>query len=190
MARPAPPARPSGLGIDSSNAGDDEREPRSVLGVRNITKNFGPITALRNVSLDVGPGEIRGICGENGAGKSTLVKILTGVYRPDEGTVTIDGTPVNVATPRHAQELGIALVAQELSLCADLSVEDNIWLGSLQVPFLHRRRELRNRAAEALSVAGADRIGLDTPVSELSMGERQLVEIARMLTPRCASPDT
>ncbi len=182
ITRAVQPVAPPGLGADNSNAGNDGGEPRSVLGVRNIAKSFGPIAALKNVSLDVGPGEIRGICGENGAGKSTLVKILTGVYRPDEGTVTIDGAPVSVATPRHAQELGIALVAQELSLCADLSVEDNIWLGSLQVPFLHKRPELRNRAAEALALLGADRIGLDTPVSELSMGERQLVEIARMLT--------
>ena len=91
MTRPVPPVAPSGLGTDSSNAGNDGGEPRSVLGVRNIAKSFGPIAALRNVSLDVGPGEIRGICGENGAGKSTLVKILTGVYRPDEGTVTVDG---------------------------------------------------------------------------------------------------
>ena len=103
IARAVQPATPSGLGADSSNAGNDGREPRSILGVRNITKSFGPITALKNVSLDVGPGEIRGICGENGAGKSTLVKILTGVYRPDEGSVTIDGSPVNVATPRHAR---------------------------------------------------------------------------------------
>ncbi len=170
ITRAVQPVAPPGLGADNSNAGNDGGEPRSVLGVRNIAKSFGPIAALKNVSLDVGPGEIRGICGENGAGKSTLVKIFTGVYRPDEGTVTIDGAPVSVATPRHAQELGIALVAQELSLCADLSVEDNIWLGSLQVPFLHKRSELRNRAAEALALLGADRIGLDTPVFELSMG--------------------
>src|SRR5208282_5069725 len=103
----------------------------AVIGVRNVSRSFGPIAALKNVSLDIGAGEIRGICGENGAGKSTLVKILTGVYRPDEGTVLVGGQPVAVATPRQAQELGIAIVSQELSLCPDLSVEDNIWLGSL-----------------------------------------------------------
>ena len=70
------------------------------------------------------------------AEKSTLVKILTGVYRPDQGTVLVGGEPVSIATPRQAQELGIAIVAQEFSLCPDLSVEDNIWLGSLRVPFL------------------------------------------------------
>jgi ABC-type sugar transport system ATPase subunit len=155
---------------------------KSVVGVRHLSKSFGPIAALKDVSLDIGAGEIRGICGENGAGKSTLVKILTGVYRPDEGTVLIGGAEASVATPRQAQELGIAIVAQELSLCPDLSVEDNIWLGSLRVPFLHKRPELRRRAAETLALLGAGHLKLDAPVATLSMGERQLVEIARLLT--------
>src|SRR6204780_557951 len=81
----------------------------SVVGVRNISKSFGPIAALKDVSLDISAGEIHGICGENGTGKSTLVKILTGVYRPDQGSMLIGGAPVSVATPRQAQELGIAI---------------------------------------------------------------------------------
>jgi ABC-type sugar transport system ATPase subunit len=152
-----------------------------IVGVRNISKTFGPIAALKNVSLEVSAGEIRGICGENGAGKSTLVKILTGVYRPDSGDVVVDGKAVSVATPRQAQEHGIAIVSQELSLCPDLSVEDNIWLGSMQVPFLHKQQSLRQRAADALTLLGAGHIALDAPVDSLSMGERQLVEIARLL---------
>ena len=96
----------------------------SVVGVAALSKSFGAIAALKNVSLDLAAGEVRAICGENGAGKSTLVKILTGVYRPDSGSVTIGGEPVEIETPRRAQELGIAFVAQELSLCPDLSVED------------------------------------------------------------------
>jgi ABC-type sugar transport system ATPase subunit len=153
-----------------------------VLGVRGLTKSFGPITALKDVSLDFRAGEIRAICGENGAGKSTLVKILTGVYAPDAGTVTVDGEGGAIASPRQAQELGIALVAQELSLCPDLSVEDNIWLGSVKVPFFHRRAALRQRARAALERLGAGHIGLEAPVVRLAVGERQLVEIARMLT--------
>ena len=110
-----------------------------IVGVRHISKAFGPIVALKNVSLDVGAGEIRGICGENGAGKSTLVKILTGVYRPDEATFS--STANSVSSRRHARRRSTAspLSSQELSLCPDLSVEDNIWLGSLRVPFLHKR---------------------------------------------------
>jgi ABC-type sugar transport system ATPase subunit len=152
-----------------------------IVGVRNIAKTFGPIAALKNVSLEVNAGEIRGICGENGAGKSTLVKILTGVYRPDTGDVLVDGQPASIATPRQAQEHGIAIVSQELSLCPDLSVEDNIWLGSVRVPFLHKQKDLRQRAADALTLLGASHISLDAPVGSLSMGERQLVEIARLL---------
>jgi ABC-type sugar transport system ATPase subunit len=118
-----------------------------IVGVRNISKAFGPIVALKNVSLEVSAAEIRGICGENGAGKSTLVKILTGVYRPDDGDILVDGKPAFIATPRQAQEQGIAIVSQELSLSPDLSVEDNIWLGSMRVPFLHKQQSLRQRAA-------------------------------------------
>src|SRR6202161_42930 len=153
----------------------------SIVGVRHISKSFGPIAALKDVSLDIGAGEIRGICGENGAGKSTLVKILTGVYRPDQGAILIDGAPASLTTPRQAQERGLAIVAQELSLCPDLSVEDNIWLGSLRVPFLHKKPELRRRAAEVLALLGAEYLSLDAAVGTLSMGERQLVEIARLL---------
>ena len=122
----------------------------SIVGVRHLSKSFGAIAALKDISLDIAPGEIRAICGENGAGKSTLVKILTGVYRPDRGTVTDRWRAASLTTPRQAQELGIAFVAQELSLCPDLSVEDNIWLGSVKVPFLHKRAEFGRRAREAL----------------------------------------
>lgn len=158
------------------------RDAGSMVGVRAVAKSFGAIAALKDVSLDVAPGEVRAICGENDAGKSTLVKILTGVYRPDSGSVTIAGQEQAIPTPRHAQELGIAFVAQELSLCPDLSVLDNIWLGSVKVPFLHKRTLLRERAQAALKLLGAEHIALDGPVGRLTMGERQLVEIARMLT--------
>jgi len=167
---------------DAAGTREAAASPPPVVGVRGLSKSFGPIAALTDVSLDIAAGEIRGICGENGAGKSTLVKILTGVYRPDEGSVLVDGAPAAVTTPRQAQELGIAIVAQELSLCPDLSVEDNIWLGSLRVPFLHKRPELRRRAAETLALLGASHIQLDAAVATLSIGERQLVEIARLLT--------
>jgi len=171
--------RPASMSIAGAAA---SAPAAAVLSVGNLSKSFGPIAALRDVSLDIAAGEIRGICGENGAGKSTLVKILTGVYRPDSGTITVGGRPCAIATPRQAQELGIALVAQELSLCPDLSVEDNIWLGSLQAPFFHKKPHLRRRAAAALALLGAEHIKLDAPVAALSMGERQLVEIARLLT--------
>src|SRR4051812_20887399 len=121
-----------------------------ILAVEGLTKRFGPNEVLKNVSLALEAQEIRAICGENGAGKSTLVKIVTGVHAADGGTVLVDGAPVVIADPQHAQELGIALVAQELSLAPALSVLDNIWLGNREVPLFHRRQELRDRARAAL----------------------------------------
>src|ERR1044071_4627327 len=154
----------------------------AILAVEGVTKRFGPNEVLKNVSVDLDAQEIRAICGENGAGKSTLVKIITGVHRADAGRVRLDGKPVDIRDPQHAQELGIALVAQELSLAPALSVLDNIWLGNREVPLFHRRRELRERARAALEKVGLGDLPLETPVSQLSIGRRQLVEIARMLT--------
>jgi ABC-type sugar transport system ATPase subunit len=172
--------------VDASVHAAEFGEPLShavpLLRVSHLSKSFGPIAALRDVSLNISAGEIRGICGENGAGKSTLVKLLTGVYQPDAGSIAINGIPCPALSPRLAQQQGIALVAQELSLCPDLSVEDNIWLGSLRVPLLHKRADLRRQAAAALALLGASHIQPTTKVAALSMGERQLVEIARMLT--------
>ena len=114
-----------------------------ILAVEGVTKRFGPNEVLKNVSLALEAQEIRAICGENGAGKSTLVKIITGVHLADAGTVLVDGQPIEVLNPQHAQQLGIALVAQELSLAPALSVLDNIWLGNREVPLFHRRKQFR-----------------------------------------------
>src|SRR5215218_6084672 len=153
-----------------------------ILAVEGVTKRFGPNEVLKNVTLSINAQEIRAICGENGAGKSTLVKVFTGVHQVDGGIVLVDGKPTAIPSPLHAQELGIALVAQELSLAPALSVLDNIWLGNREVPLLHRRRELRDRARAALEKVGLGDLPLATPVSQLSIGRRQLVELARMLT--------
>jgi ABC-type sugar transport system ATPase subunit len=154
----------------------------SVLAVEGITKRFGANEVLKNVTLALERAEVRAICGENGAGKSTLVKIITGVHAADAGVVLVEGKPAAITDPRHAQALGIALVAQELSLPPALSVLDNIWLGNRAVPLFHRRRELRERARAALAIVGLGDLPLELPVSELSIGRRQLVELARMLT--------
>ena len=153
----------------------------ALLSVRDVSKRFGVVQALQNVSISAQAGSVLGLCGENGAGKSTLVKILMGVHRPDSGSIHLDGKPVTIRSTREGQGLGIALVSQELSLANDLSVEDNIWLGSTRVPMLHRRRALRQRAAEAVATLGLDPAILDRPLGALSLAERQLVEIARNL---------
>src|SRR5947209_5514683 len=154
----------------------------AILAVEGVTKRFGPNEVLKNVSLSLDAQEIRAICGENGAGKSTLVKIMTGVHAADGGAVLVNGTPTEITDPQHAQALGIALVAQELSLAPALSVLDNIWLGNRAVPLFHRRKVLRERARVALGKVGLRELPLETPVSRLSIGRRQLVELARMLT--------
>src|SRR5205085_6435411 len=133
----------------------------SVLAVDGVTKRFGPNEVLKNVTLALDAQEIRAICGENGAGKSTLVKIITGVHPADGGRVLVDGAPIEIINPQHAQELGIALVAQELSLAPALSVFDNIWLGNREVPLFHRRAQFRIRARTALEKVGLADLPLD-----------------------------
>ena len=154
----------------------------SVLSARGLSKRFGSVVALEGIDFDIRPGEVRALCGENGAGKSTFIKLLTGVYQPDAGSVQVSGFHRPIRSPREAQAAGIALVAQELSVCPELSVEDNIWLGTLGVPFLHKRSELRRKARAALDLLGMQAIPLHVPLATLSLGERQIVEIARMLT--------
>jgi ABC-type sugar transport system ATPase subunit len=154
---------------------------QEVLSVRGVSKTYPGVAALQDVSFSVHPGEIRGLCGENGAGKSTLVKILMGIVQPDTGSIAINDQPQIVRGPQHAQGLGLGLVAQELSLAPHLSILDNIWLGSADVPFLHRRMSLRLRAQQALATLSLADWDLDRPVSSLTIGQRQLIEIARLL---------
>jgi ABC-type sugar transport system ATPase subunit len=153
----------------------------SILEARNVVKRFGRLTALQDVSFSIGAGEIRALCGENGAGKSTLVKLLTGIHRPDAGTIHVDGLAHDFKSSRDSQVRGIAFVSQELSIVPHLSVFDNIWLGQQDVPLFHRRAALRERAAEVLQMVGLDHIPLAMQAGQLSLGQRQLVEIARML---------
>jgi ABC-type sugar transport system ATPase subunit len=152
-----------------------------ILTVSSVTKSFGAIEALRGVSFTLAKGEVRALCGENGAGKSTFVKILMGVYRPDSGTIAVNGAAQDIRTPNVAQGLGLALVAQELSLAPHLSILDNIWLGSQRVPFFHRVGGLRRDAKEALALLGAGEYDLDQSVGTLTIGQRQIVEIARLI---------
>jgi ribose transport system ATP-binding protein/rhamnose transport system ATP-binding protein len=154
---------------------------QEVLSVRSVSKAYPGVAALQDVSFSLGRGEIRGLCGENGAGKSTFVKILMGIVQPDGGSIAIDGRTQAVRGPQQAQSLGLGLVAQELSLAPHLSILDNIWLGSAEVPFLHRRAGLRLRAQQALATLGLADWDLDRPVSSLTIGQRQLIEIARLL---------
>ncbi len=110
-------------------------EQAYLLEMRDISKSFPGVQALKGVSLSVRVGEVRALLGENGAGKSTLMNILDGVFSDYGGEIRIDGRPVSIRSPRDAQHLGIAMINQELNLIPELSVADNVFLG----------RELRTR---------------------------------------------
>ena len=102
-----------------------------ILEIRNISKSFGPVKALTGIDFALAEGEIHALCGENGAGKSTLMNIIAGVLQPDEGDIRIAGEKVVVASPAAAQRLGIALVHQEIALCPDATVAENIYMSAI-----------------------------------------------------------
>jgi len=155
---------------------------KSRLRMSGVRKSFGATRALRGVSFEVSLGEVHALIGENGAGKSTLMKILSGAYQPDEGSLELDGEPFVPENPLQARRCGIAMIYQELTLAPDLSVEENIVLGSEPAAFgwinRARRRELARRALVELH---HDTIRLDMPVHRLTIAEQQVVEIARAL---------
>jgi len=150
--------------------------------VRGVTKAYGPIVALSDVSFRLRRGEIHALVGHNGAGKSTFVKVLSGVVSPDQGEVLVYGQPVAFKTPRQAQAAGIAVVEQELSLVPALTVLDNILLGRVD-PFGGQTRPVFLAGVQdLLSQLGLRDVRLNTVVEDLTMAERQLVEIARALS--------
>jgi ribose transport system ATP-binding protein len=146
-----------------------------------VEKRFGAVVALKGVDLDAGAGECVALLGENGAGKSTLVKILAGVERPDRGTISLGGRPVELSSPRAARDLGVCLCHQELPFVPKLTVEENIFLGRERTR-LGVVRDLGERAQveRTLSDLGLE-VDLGTQMDRLSIAERQLVEIARGL---------
>jgi ABC-type sugar transport system ATPase subunit len=150
--------------------------------VRGITKRYGGVVALQDVSIEFAPGEIHALVGENGAGKSTLGKIITGAIAPDAGTVVIDGETVGTLGPRSALAHGIAGLSQELSLVDCLSVTQNIFLGmeSTHGGVLDRRR-LRSEAVRLMEETGIH-LPPDAPVEYLGASDRAMVELLRALT--------
>lgn len=159
---------------------------RSLLAVENLSKRFGHVVALDDVSLSADPGRVTCLLGDNGAGKSTLIRILSGVHRATSGRCLLDGAEVTFDSPREALEEGIATVHQDLALIPLMSVWRNFFLGAEPVrgggPF--RRIDVAN--ARRTTVAAIGELGVDVrdpdqPVGTLSGGERQAVSIARAL---------
>ncbi|ACB96432.1 sugar ABC transporter ATP-binding protein [Beijerinckia indica] len=152
----------------------------TILEMRNVSKTFGSVKALRDVSLEIREGEIHALMGENGAGKSTLMKILSGAYIPDPGsTILLDNKPVSITGPLAARELGISIIYQELALAPNLTVAENIYLGrEIRRGGLVDRAAMIAGSAKVLQRLGATFQAKDL-VQSLSIAERQLVEIAR-----------
>ena len=154
-------------------------EPAPLLEARAIGKSFLGITALDSVDFALSRGEIHALLGENGAGKSTLIKILTGVYSGDRGSVTLDGERIEPGNVAEAQSLGIGTVYQEVNLLENLTVAENLFLGRQPRRFgLVDRREMRRRARDLLEGYGLD-IDVDALLSSYSVAIRQIIAIAR-----------
>lgn len=156
-----------------------------LLQLIDVTKSFGAIRALRSGRLELLAGEIHALVGENGAGKSTLMNIVDGILQPDGGEIRIDGQPVRIGSPDAAQRLGIGFVHQEIALCAEVSVAENIFMSQTASSrrLLMGGADLVARAREVLAPL-AD-IDPRLPAGQLSISQQQLVEIAKALTLDC-----
>jgi ABC-type sugar transport system ATPase subunit len=154
----------------------------AAIRAEHLSKRFGPVEALSDVSLHVAPGEVLGLIGDNGAGKSTLIKIITGYHQPDGGTIQVRGTEVRLRSVSHARSLGIETVYQDLALIPELSVYHNMFLKRERLrwplPFLHNGA-MKRQAREYLDDMGVRIPSVDTEVGRLSGGQRQAIAIAR-----------
>jgi ABC-type sugar transport system ATPase subunit len=151
-----------------------------VMRVEHVSKHFGAVTALSDVNLHLGRGEVLGLLGDNGAGKSTLLKILCGFHRPDSGRIVLDGQEVTLKSVDHARSLGIDVVYQDLALVNQLSVYHNMFLNREKI----RGPLLSNKTMKRLARQYLDEIGVNIPsvesdVAALSGGQRQAIAVAR-----------
>ncbi|WP_156761357.1 sugar ABC transporter ATP-binding protein [Microbacterium karelineae] len=153
-----------------------------LLDVEGISKSFPGVRALHDVRFHLRAGEVLVLVGENGAGKSTLMKILSGIYARDEGTIRVDGRPVEIANPAEAQDLGISIIHQEMNLASDLTVAQNIFIGREPRvgPFLSERA-LNAKTSDLLRELGIA-LAPSQLVGDLTVGQQQMVEIAKALS--------
>ena len=159
-----------------------EKMGEVIVSMKDIVKTFPGVKALDHVNFELRSGEVMALLGENGAGKSTLMKILSGVYTKDSGTMTIFGTEYNNLTPKQAQDVGVAIIHQELNMCRHLSVAENMFLGREKVNgIVLNDREME---AEAAKILGDLKIDIDPrqTVGDLPVSKQQMVEIAKALS--------
>ena len=157
----------------------------TLVEMKNIRKEFPGVVALDDVSFDARPGEVHLLLGENGAGKSTLMKILSGIYTPTSGSIIVDGHSYESLSPKKSKELGISIIYQELSVVNELSIAENIFVGKLPTKKFLGMKLVDKAAYTKRAEELAKRVGLHKPVStlveNLSISEKQLVEIAKAL---------
>ena len=154
-----------------------------VVELKNITKRFPGVVAMRNMSIGIRPGEIHGLIGENGAGKSTLIKVLTGVHIPEEGDIYVDGKKKVFKNPVQAREAGIACVYQELNIVSQLSVVDNVFMGrAIKKGPLLDYAKMEAVAKDALTTLGHPEINVRAECGKLGIGLQQMVEIAKAVS--------
>lgn len=151
--------------------------------MNNISKAFPGVQALDNVDFNLKKGEVLGLIGENGAGKSTLIKIIGGIINKDSGSVSLDGSAVDIRHPKKAEELGISIIHQELNLLPNLTIADNIFIGreKTSAPGVIDEAKMRNEASSLLDKVGL-KVSPETLVEELSVSQKQMVEIAKALS--------
>jgi len=173
---------PTNDAVPSGSPGRHGTDKGALLSMQNISKSFPGVKALSNVSLEVSSGELHGLIGENGAGKSTLMKILSGVYERDSGELHLDGEPVEIEDPHHAQELGIAIIYQEFNLMPNLTVAENVFIGREPNRYTFVRwRDLNRQTQDLLDLLGVD-LSPTARVRDLKVAEQQMVEIAKALS--------
>ncbi len=155
-----------------------------IVSIQNLSKSFPGVRALDRCRFELLPGEVHALMGENGAGKSTLMKVLAGVYQKDEGEIRIDGQPVEIPSPRAAQNLGISIIHQELNLMNHRSVAQNIFIGREPRGRLGIFIDSQKMERDARAIFERMHLNLDprTPVGELTVAKQQMVEIAKALS--------
>ncbi len=178
------PTDPPGAAVSAGGEAPAHRMP--LLSVRGVSKNYGPVEALRNVSFEIHKGEVVGLVGDNGAGKSTLVKCIAGVLRPSEGEIHLDGTAQEFGSPADARSAGVETVYQDLALVELFDLADNLFLGRelirsgwLRPLGLLRKREMGIQAREAVAQLPAKFPDLAAPIDTMSGGQRQIVAISK-----------
>ena len=179
-------ARPANGGRAPSPAATTEPAERSsdeppLLELRGVGKNFGPVRALNDINLTIPAGQVTALVGDNGAGKSTLIKTISGIWQPDGGQILWKGRPVSLHSPRAATELGIATVYQDLALCDNLDIVQNMFLGREELKHWQLDEiDMELQAKQTLADLSVVTVrSIRQPVGSLSGGQRQAVAVAR-----------